>query len=167
MLTIFDVHRDRGVVLIIAYKLGKGVLWLVFAAVLLATMRLGLGDRMLGFAAHLRHHSGAWSLRLADLVVRAASRRGLWTIIVALLADGALSIVEGWALLQGHWWGPWLVVVATGSLLPFEVLALLRHPHAVRAAVFLANAVIVAYLARKAMRERRLRRLDPLERPSV
>jgi uncharacterized membrane protein (DUF2068 family) len=167
MLTIFDVHRDRGVVLIIAYKLGKGVLWLVFAAVLLATMRLGLGDRMLGFAAHLRHHSGAWSLRLADLVVRAASRRGLWTIIVALLADGALSIVEGWALLHGHWWGPWLVVVATGSLLPFEVLALLRHPHAVRAAVFLANAVIVAYLARKAMRERRLRRLDPLERPSV
>jgi uncharacterized membrane protein (DUF2068 family) len=119
------------------------------------------------FAAHLRHHSGAWSLRLADLVVRAASRRGLWTIVVALLADGALSLVEGWALVHGHWWGPWLVVVATGSLLPFEVLALLRHPHAVRAAVFLANVVIVAYLARKAMHERRLRRLDPLERPSV
>jgi uncharacterized membrane protein (DUF2068 family) len=163
VLTIFDVHRDRGVVLIIAYKLGKGALWLVFAAVLLATMRLGLGDRMLGFAAHLRHHSGAWSLKLADLVVR----RGLWTIIVALVADGALSLVEGWALVHGHWWGPWLVVVATGSLLPFEVLALLRHPHAVRAAVFLANAVIVAYLARKAMHERRLRRLGPLERPSV
>ncbi len=161
------MHRDRGVTLIIAYKLGKGVLWLVFAAVLLATMRLGLGDRMLGFAAHLRHHSGAWSLRLADLVVRAASRRGLWLIIVALVADGALSLIEGWALVHGHWWGPWLVVVATGSLLPFEVLALLRHPHAVRAALLLANAAIVAYLARKALHERRLRHLDPLDRRSA
>jgi uncharacterized membrane protein (DUF2068 family) len=161
------VHRDRGVALIIAYKLGKGALWLVFAAVLLVTMRLGLGDRMLGFAAHLRHHSGAWSLRLADLVVRAASRRGLWLIIVALVADGALSLLEGWALVHGHWWGPWLVVVATGSLLPFEVLAILRHPHAVRAAVLLANAAIVAYLTRKALHERRLRHLDPLDRRSA
>lgn len=161
------MHRDRGVALIIAYKLGKGALWLVFAAVLLVTMRLGLGDRMLGFAAHLRHHSGAWSLRLADLVVRAASRRGLWLIIVALVADGALSLLEGWALVHGHWWGPWLVVVATGSLLPFEVLAILRHPHAVRAAVLLANAAIVAYLTRKALHERRLRHLDPLDRRSA
>jgi uncharacterized membrane protein (DUF2068 family) len=161
------VHRDRGVALIIAYKLGKGALWLVFAAVLLVTMRLGLGDRMLGFAAHLRHHSGAWSLKLADLVVRAASRRGLWLIIVALVADGALSLLEGWALVHGHWWGPWLVVVATGSLLPFEVLAILRHPHAVRAAVLLANAAIVAYLGRKALHERRVRHLDPLDRRSA
>ena len=161
------MHRDRGVALIIAYKLIKGGLWLVFAVVLVATMRLGLSDRMIGFAAHLRHHSGAWSIKLAELVVRAATRRGLWIITVALVADGALSLLEGWALVHGHWWGPWLVVVATGSLLPFEVLALLRHPHAVRAAVFVANGAIVAYLAHKALRERRLSRLDPLDRLSV
>jgi uncharacterized membrane protein (DUF2068 family) len=157
------VHRERGLVVIIAYKLIKGSLWLVFAAVLLATMRLGLSDRMLGFAAHLRHHSGAWSLELAELVVRAASRRGLWIITVALVADGLLSLLEGWALVHGRFWGPWLVVVATGSLLPFEIVALLRHPHLVRAAVFVANVAIVAYLARKALRERRLSRLDPLD----
>jgi uncharacterized membrane protein (DUF2068 family) len=158
------VHRESGLVVIIAYKLIKGGLWLVFAAVLLVTMRLGVGDRMLGFAAHLRHHSGAWSLELAELVVRAASRRGLWIITVALVADGALSLLEGWALVHGRWWGPWLVVVATGALLPFEVFALLRHPHVVRAAVFIANGAIVAYLARKALREHRLSRLGPLGR---
>jgi len=153
------MRREPGLVLIIGYKLVKGGLWLVFAAVLLAAMRMGLGDRMLGFAAHLRHHPGAWSLELAEVVVRAASRRGLWIITVALVADGALSLVEGWALLHGHWWGPWLVVAATGSLLPFEVFALLRHPHAVRAAVLAGNAAIVLYLARKALRERGVRRL--------
>jgi uncharacterized membrane protein (DUF2068 family) len=165
--TIAPVRREPGLVLIIGYKLVKGALWLIFAAALVATMRLGLGDRMMGLADHLRHHSGAWSLELAELVVRAASRRGLWIITVALVLDGVLSLVEGWALVHGHWWGPWLVVAATGSLLPFEVFALLRHPHAVRAAVLVANAAIVAYLARKALHERRVRRLGPLDRQSV
>ena len=125
--TIRRVRRERGLVLIITYKLVKGGLWLVFAAVILVLMRMGLGDDLLGWAAHLRHHSNAWSLALADLLVHAATRRGLWTLVVALLADGTLTLVEGWALLRGHWWGPWLVVVATGSLLPFEVVALMRH----------------------------------------
>jgi uncharacterized membrane protein (DUF2068 family) len=128
---------------------------------------MGLGDRLLGLAAQLRHHAHAWSLYLADLAVRASSRRALWTIVVALLADGSLTLVEGWALLHGHWWGPWLVVVATGSLLPFEVLALARHPHVVRAIVFVVNIVIVVYLARKALREARVRRFERRERGSA
>jgi uncharacterized membrane protein (DUF2068 family) len=149
------VKRDRALWIIIGYKIGKGVLWLVFAAVIMSAMRMGLADRLLGFADQLRHHSGAWSLALAKLVVRAATRRGLWTITVALLADGVVTLIEGWALLHGHWWGPWLVVVATGSLLPLEVRALILHPHPVRAAVLVVNATIVVYLALRALRERR------------
>jgi uncharacterized membrane protein (DUF2068 family) len=152
------VRRERALWLIIAYKLGKGGLWLVFAAVIGVAMRMGLEDRMLGFAAQLQHHSRAWSLWLAELVVRAASRRGLWTIIVALLADGGLSLVEGWALFHGHWWGPWLVVVATGLPLPLEVAWLARRPHLVRAVLLALNVVIVVYLTRKALRDRRERR---------
>lgn len=151
------MRRERGVVLIIAYKLVKGGLWLVFAAVILVLMRMGLGHHLVGLAEHLRHHSRAWSLELAELVVRASTPRGLWTIVVALVADGVVSLVEGWALLHGHWWGPWVVVVATGSLLPFEVVAFVRRPHLVRAVLFVVNAAIVVYLARKVMREHRER----------
>lgn len=154
------MRRERGLVLIIAYKLIKGGLWLVLAATILVMMQMGLGDRLLGLAAHLRLHAHIWSLRLADLAVRASSRRALWTIEVALLADGTLTLVEAWALIHGQWWGPWLVVVATGSLLPFEVAALVRHPHAIRAVVFLVNLAIVVYLARKALREGRIRRFE-------
>jgi uncharacterized membrane protein (DUF2068 family) len=149
------VQRERGVTLIIAYKLVKAATWLVLAAVIAVMTGMGLGADLLGLAAHLRHHAGAWSLELADLVTRAATRRGLWTLVVALVADGLMSVLEGWALWHGHWWGPWLVVVATGSLLPFEVLSFARHPHVVRAFVFLLNLAIVVYLARKALRERR------------
>jgi uncharacterized membrane protein (DUF2068 family) len=154
------VRRGGALWLIIGYKLVKGVLWFVFAALIVMGPRLGLEDRLLGFAEHLRHHARAWSLELAELIVRAASRRGLWTIAVALIADGFVSLVEGWALLHGRWWGPWLVVVATGSLLPFEVVALARRPHVVRAILLVLNLVIVAYLARKAMAERREGRAD-------
>jgi uncharacterized membrane protein (DUF2068 family) len=151
------VRRERGLVVIIAYKFVKGGLWLVFAVVILALMRMGLGDRLLGFADHLRHHAHAWSLELADLVVRAASRRGLVTVVVALVADGAMSLLEGWALFHGHWWGPWLVVVATSSLLPFEMVAIARKPHAIRVILFFVNVAIVAYLTRKALRDRAVR----------
>jgi len=151
------VRRDRGLVLIIAYKFAKGGLWLIFAATILVMMHLGLEGRMVGLANHLRHHAHGWSLALAGLVVRAASRRGLWIIVVALLSDGTVTLVEGWALFHGRWWGPWLVVVATGSLLPFEVVTLLHHPHAVRFAILMVNVVIVWYLAAKALREHRER----------
>ncbi len=146
--------RDRGVVVIIAYKFIKGGLWLVSAALLVALMGSGIRDRMLEVAEHLRHHTGAWSIEMARLVTRAATPRGLWTIAIALTVDGTFNLIEGWALLLGKWWGPWLVVVATGSFLPIEVIAFARHPQVSRAAVFLTNAAIVAYLARKALRER-------------
>jgi uncharacterized membrane protein (DUF2068 family) len=149
------VRRDGALWLIIGYKLVKGALWFVFAAVILVGVRLGLEERLLGLAEHLRHHARAWSLELARLIVSAASRRGLWTIAVALIADGSVSLLEGWALLHGRWWGPWLVVVATGSLLPFELVALAHRPHVVRAVLLVLNLVIVVYLARKAMSERR------------
>jgi uncharacterized membrane protein (DUF2068 family) len=161
------VQRERGVVVIITYKLVKGCLWLVFAATILVMTQMGLGDRLMGLAAELRLHAHPWSLRLANYVVQASSRRALTTITVALVADGSLTLVEGWALLHGHWWGPWLVIAATGSLLPLEVYSLVRHPHAIRAVVLLVNLAIVAYLVRTALRERRVRRLEPPDRESA
>jgi uncharacterized membrane protein (DUF2068 family) len=140
-----------------AYKLAKGVLWLVLAVTLSVLRQMGLEEKLLGVAAQLAHHTHAWSLAFAGLIVRAAGPRGYWTVVVALYADGFVSLLEGWALLHGRWWGPWLVVVATGSLVPFELAAFVRHPHAVRAALFTANVAIVWYLARRAIRERRER----------
>ena len=123
--------------------------------ILAVAVHVGIGADLVGFADELRHHSHAWSLELAKLILSAATPRGLWTIVVALVADGASSVVEGWALVHGHWWGPWLVVVTTGSLLPFEVVALVRHPHVSRLLLLAVNVVIVVYLARKALEDRR------------
>lgn len=160
--TIRPVWRERGVVVIIAYKLVKGVLWMIFATALVVSIHLGLADRVVGISEVLRLHARPWSLEAASLVLRASTRHALWTLTLALYADGVLTLVEGWALFHGKWWGAWLVVVATGSLLPFEVNAFARHPHAVRAFLLLVNALIVVYLARVASQHARSR---PPERP--
>jgi uncharacterized membrane protein (DUF2068 family) len=158
------VQRERGLVLIIAYKLVKGALWVLLGAVLAVMVRMGLAEHLVGWSEHLRHHSRAWSVELADLLVKNATHRGLWTLDLALFADGALTLVEGWALWRGHWWGPWLVVGATGSLLPFEVVHLVRAPHVSRVVLLLVNAAIVAYFVRHAIREHRHRR-SQIEEP--
>ena len=76
-------------------------------------------------------------------------------MVVALLADGVVSLIEGWALLHGRWWGPWLVVVATGALLPWEIWELIARPTWIRGALFVINLAVVAYLLREVAREHR------------
>ena len=76
--------------------------------------------------------------------------RGAELTIVALLFDGALTLGEGWALRRGLAWAPWLVVVATGSLLPFEIVELMRHPRPIRMLILLANLIVVGYLVARA-----------------
>jgi uncharacterized membrane protein (DUF2068 family) len=167
--TIPAVHRERGVAIIIAYKLVKAGLWFVLAVTIVVMMQVGLGDRLLGVAAHLRLHAHPWSLALADLAVKASSRHSLWKITIALLADGSLTLLEGWSLLHGRWWGPWLVVFATGSLVPFEVASILRHVHLTRVLILVVNLVIVVYLARKAVleaRESRKHAVTPVKPPA-
>src|SRR6266852_4262637 len=62
------------------------------------------------------------------------------------LADAALSTVEGLALRAGRWWAPWLVVVATGALLPLELILAVRKPGGLRIGLLAVNLAVVVYL---------------------
>jgi uncharacterized membrane protein (DUF2068 family) len=104
-----------------------------------------------------RHLTSAWSLRLSELFATAASGHAVVITIGALLFDGVLTACEGWALHRRFTWAAWLVVVATGSPMPIEVVELVRQPHPVRLAVFVVNVAIVWYLAARATREIRRR----------
>ena len=150
---------DGGLRLIVAYKLTKAVGQLALAAFLGFVLASGAQIPVGRVAAALgRHATAAWSLRIAELLGRAATPHAIELTIAALVGDGALTLCEGWALHRRFAWAPWLVVVATGSLLPFEVFELLARPSAVRLLVVLVNLAIVWYLAAHATRESRMRR---------
>ena len=153
-----SAERDRGVQAIAGYKTVKASLQLGLVVVLCALWPLGLAEKVQEIAVLVRHHAThGWALRLADWLAGNATARKLELSIIALGLDGTLTGVEAWSLRRGRWWGAWLVVVATGSLLPFEVYEFVRTLRWSRALLFVLNAAIVVYLARRALREQRAR----------
>ncbi|HSO37171.1 MAG TPA: DUF2127 domain-containing protein [Labilithrix sp.] len=148
-----------GVRFIAGYKLTKGVVQLVLGAtlvVLIVSADHALMARIHGSAEYLRRHvTSAWSVRIAMALLRLATPRVVHVAAVALVADGVISLVEGWALRRGHVWAEWLVVIVTGGPLPFEIYELALHPHVGRALLLLFNAAIVFVLLRYRVRARR------------
>jgi len=152
---------DARLRLIVAYKLAKAGGQLLLAAFLLVVLVAGNGEWGLDLAAALRRHvTGAWSLRLTELLAAAATPHAVELTICALLLDGLLTLCEGWALYRRFTWAPWLVVITTGSLLPFEVFELARRRQIGRLLIFLINVSVVWYLATRAAQIHRFRRSE-------
>ena len=148
--------RALGVRAIVVYKIAKACVELGLFLVLAALWPFGLAEHLSGFARGLTEHGNhAWSLALARWVQAAVSAHGIELAMCALMFDGVLTGVEAWALASGRWWGPWLVVVSTASLLPFEVYEFVRQPRASRIALFAVNLAIVVYLSGHAWRAHR------------
>jgi uncharacterized membrane protein (DUF2068 family) len=138
---------------IIAYKFTRAAAALVASGVLAAFTATGHTGLLNEEATRIRDHvTSAWSIELADVLIHAVMPRQLWIVAAALALDGASAFVEGWSLRQRWSWGPWLVVVATGTFLPFEVFALLRRFSVARALLLGLNVVVALYLTWHAMR---------------
>lgn len=156
---IVATHREPALKLIIGYKLVKGVASLLLAFALITALILGHTDGIHDLAQTLREHvARAWAVHLADAMLKATDPAHLAIVGAALGCDGLLTFVEGYGLYRGWRWAPWLVVFATGSLLPFEIVAIVRKVRFGRVVVFLVNLAIVVYLARRTLREVRAAR---------
>jgi uncharacterized membrane protein (DUF2068 family) len=147
-------RQDLGVSLIVGYKLCKAAVQLLVAGVLLVLLAKGYAAHLHELASQLRLHSAsAWSVALARLLLRATSAQGVELASAALAADAVLSFGEGYLLHRRLWWAPWLIVVATSTLLPLELWEIVRRPMLGRCILFLLNLSIVVYLARRARGE--------------
>ena len=161
------MQKTAGVRLIIGYKLVKAVAQVVLAAFVFYGAAHGLRASLADFAHELQHHAtNALTNKISAALARLFSVRGsLWRIGGALAGDGVFSAFEGWALHRGYRWAPWVVVIATASLIPFEVVAIVHHRRAGRFVLLAINLAIVAYLAWRARREHIERQLQANSRP--
>jgi uncharacterized membrane protein (DUF2068 family) len=145
--------------MIVIYKSVKSLLEVLLAGALLALILAGAAEHLHTLTLTLRYHMvSAWSMRLANLLVTVTTGRHLALTAVALVLDGVLTFVEGWALWRGYAWGAWLVVIATSSLIPFEIGELVQEVRIGRLLVVMVNAIIVIYLIGRARRELQARR---------
>jgi uncharacterized membrane protein (DUF2068 family) len=68
---------------------------------------------------------------------------------LALLAYGALQIVEGVGLWGGWRWAEYLAVVATSAFIPLEVYEIVHKPTPLKISALVLNIAVVAYLLYK------------------
>ena len=156
---------DSGIKLIVAYKLTKAVAE-VLLAVALFFLAARASDDLRQFARAVRHHvTAAWCAEILDRVVAATNRQHVRIVALASFADGIVSFVEGWSLHRRFWWSHWLIVCATASLLPFELVALTRHWSFPRAAVLVLNVAIVFYLVQNRVNRRQKEPSAPSAEP--
>lgn len=151
-------RRIDGLRLIGLFKMGK-------AGLLLATT-YGM-YRLLNPV--LVDHLHEWLTTLTDTFERRLLQRGLdWldslgprrigSIVAVTSVYTAVLLTEGIGLWLRKAWAEWLTVIATASLIPFELWQLVFGHHHRKLAVVaatLVNIVIVIYLVRQLRRTRR------------
>jgi uncharacterized membrane protein (DUF2068 family) len=70
---------------------------------------------------------------------------------IVALCYAAIFATEGIGLWLRKHWAEWFTVIATGSLVPFEIYEVFHKFSLLKLAALLANVVIVVYLVRLAM----------------
>jgi uncharacterized membrane protein (DUF2068 family) len=140
--------RHRGLAWIAVFKLAKACALLVLGAYTLDLTRAVAMDHLVALVARLPLAPGArplvhfvdWFAQLGPRHVAVAG--------IALLGYATLYAVEGVGLWLGKRWAEYLTVIATASLIPFEVWELTRGVSGLKVIALVLNIVIVAYLVR-------------------
>jgi uncharacterized membrane protein (DUF2068 family) len=70
---------------------------------------------------------------------------------IVALGYAAIFATEGTGLWLRKHWAEWFTVIATGSLIPFEIYEVFHKFNLLKLAALLANVAIVVYLVRLAM----------------
>jgi uncharacterized membrane protein (DUF2068 family) len=145
-----DRHGRVGDRLIVVYKLGKAVVEALAAVLVLLVAAHGLPHSLLHVGLVVHEHLGAkWSHLFQALLARgspAPMTTHLHMVAAALAVDAASSLLEGWAVCRHKAWAPWLIVIATGGLIPIELVLVFERPSAGRIVVLIINAAIVVYM---------------------
>lgn len=92
---------------------------------------------------------------LIEAAAHLSNDRLRWLAFAALLYSG-VRFVEAYGLWRLRPWAEWLAILSGGLYLPLEIYELARHPTALRAAVLVLNAALVAYLSSVRWRHHRV-----------
>lgn len=161
---------------IIGYKIVKGIVFLLAGLAISIAVGQGEGLKLREFALSFREHATSkLAIDAAELLVSFATAGKLALTALAIGLDGAVTIVEAWLLNKGTRLAILLVVVASSSLVPWELYELVRHFHVARLLLLVLNVGVVLYLgwqAHKHVNHRRRLTLEisvppPVQQPQI
>ena len=138
--------RDRVLLLIAAFKFVKALLLLAAGLGALHWLRPATAEEARRWATALAFSSGQRVVQHAIAVVSRMSPERVRLLRVGAFAYAALFATEGVGLWLERRWAEYLTVVATGSLVPFELYKIIDRPTILRVSALVVNILVVMYL---------------------
>lgn len=151
------LSHKYGLRTVAAFEAIKGIAVVALCILLLSLLHRNLDSMVDQLTNWLRlnpdSHVADWFYDLADRT----TGRGIWTAVVVGLVYSLGRFVESYGLWNERQWAEWFAVISGAVYVPFELLALITHPQWIRAAVLLGNILIVLYILRILLENRRER----------
>ena len=145
-------HKFDGLRLIALLKFGKALLLIATSYGVHEMLNAALVERLYNWSRDLSDDRFERKLLMRALTwVEGLGAKKIQIFLAVTVAYTAVVLAEGTGLWFRRAWAEWLTVIATGSLIPFELWELITRPPGRRlpiAVTFLLNVVIVWYLAR-------------------
>ena len=139
--------RDRGLLLIGLFKLGKAIFFFSIGIGAFHLLHRDLDEEVTRFA--LAMHRWDPEGRLVNLLLEKVDLidpHRLRMIGLGTFAYSAIALTEGIGLLYEMPWAEYLTLTLTASFLPWELYELFHRPDWLRAALLLINLGVLAYL---------------------
>jgi uncharacterized membrane protein (DUF2068 family) len=148
--------RDRGLLLIGLFKLGKAIFFFCIGAGTIHLLHKDLGDEVMRLAVKFKFDPESRFVALVLDKVDLIDAHRLRQISMATFGYSALALTEGVGLLMEKVWAEYLTLVLTISFLPWELYELVRRPDWFRASLLLINLAVLWYLVWLLRRKRLL-----------
>lgn len=139
-------HRDRGLLAIGLFKLGKAILFFSLGVGAIHLLHKDLGDEVMRLATALKFDPESKLVTLLLDKVDLIDAHRLKQISFATFAYSALALTEGIGLMLEKVWAEYLTLILTISFLPWELFELTHHPNWFRLSLLLINLAVLAYL---------------------
>ncbi|MFT3836241.1 MAG: DUF2127 domain-containing protein [Myxococcaceae bacterium] len=145
-----EAKREPALTAIIAYKFARAAAAAAVAILLVVLVATGETHHFETFVRGIHDQATSHIAWVAShWLLKALGARNVHLAIGALVLDSGVVFLEGFSLMKNWWWGPWLVALASGGPVPFEIAAIAHHPGPIRILVLVVNLAIVAYLMRR------------------
>lgn len=139
-------HRDRGLLAIGLFKLGKAILFFCIGIGALHLVHKDLGDEVMRLAARLKFDPESRVVTILLDKVDLIDAHRLKQISLATFGYSAVALTEGIGLVLEKVWAEYLTLFLTASFLPWEVYELSRRPDWFRLSLLLINLAVLGYL---------------------
>jgi uncharacterized membrane protein (DUF2068 family) len=148
--------RDRGLLLIGLFKLGKSILFFCLGFGAIHLLHKDLGDEVMRLATALKFDPESRFVSLVLDKVDLIDAHRLREISLATFGYSAVALTEGVGLLMEKVWAEYLTLILTISFLPWELYELARRPSWFRLSLLLINLAVLWYIVWLLRRKRLL-----------